>query len=193
MHQDVLEKELSRDELIALKNRRTGVTVFQISWIMVFVCLTLVNLQMRGNSPSWPPPGVQGLEPIVPTVATLGLLASALMARNGLKAVSAEQRESFLSQWRLALALGAGFVVIMAYQWVTVQFSGQFSTIFRVMVAYHAVHALVVGYIMWRVYQTGLAGGYTALRHWAVEAAARLWYFVVVAWVLFYVVLYIIQ
>ena len=81
----------------------------------------------------------------------------------------------------------------MGYEWVTVQFSGQFSTIFRLMVAYHAVHALVIGYIMWRVYQTGLAGGYTVLRHWAVEAAARLWYFVVVAWLLFYVVLYILQ
>jgi heme/copper-type cytochrome/quinol oxidase subunit 3 len=192
MHQDVLEKELSRAELLALKNRRTGVTVFQISWIMVFVCLIVVNLQIRSNYPSWPPPGVQGLEPILPTVATLGLLVSALLARSGLKTIAAGQREDFLSQWRLALALGAGFVLIMAYQWISVQFSGQYSTIFRVMVAYHAVHALVVGYIMWRVYKTGQAGGYTALRHWAVEAATRLWYFVIVAWVMFYVVLYII-
>jgi heme/copper-type cytochrome/quinol oxidase subunit 3 len=193
MHQDVLEKQLSRDELLALKNKRTGVTVFQISWIMVFVCLILVNLQIRSNAPSWPPPGVQGLEPILPTVATIGLLASALLARSALKAIGAEQHESFLEQWRLALALGAGFVLIMAYQWVSVQFSGQYSTIFRVMVAYHAVHALVIGYIMWRAYKTGQMGGYTVLRHWPVEAATRLWYFVVVAWVLFYIVLYIIQ
>lgn len=193
MHQDVLEKELSRDELLALKNKRTAVTVFQISWIMVFVCLIVVNLQIRNNYASWPPPGVQGLEPIFPTVATAGLIISALLARRGMKALEAGQRESFLTQWRLALALGAGFVLIMAYQWVSVQFSGQFSTIFRVMVAYHALHALVVGYIMWRVYKTGLAGGYTVLRHWAVEASVKLWYFVVVAWVLFYSVLYIVQ
>lgn len=193
MSQDVMEKELSRDELIALKNRRTGVTVFQISWIMVFVCLSVVNLQIRSNYPSWPPPGVEGLEPILPTVATLGLLASAWMAHKGLKAIRAGERAPFLTQWRLALALGAGFILIMAYEWVSVQFSGQYSTVFRVMVAYHAVHALAVGYIMWRVYQTGLAGGYTALRHWAVEAAAKLWYFVVVAWVLFYTVLYILR
>src|SRR5690606_34145183 len=156
MSQDVMEKELSRDELIALKNRRTGVTVFQISWIMVFVCLSVVNLQIRSNYPSWPPPGVEGLEPILPTVATVGLLASAWMAHKGLNAIRAGERAPFLTQWRLALALGAGFILIMAYEWVSVQFSGQYSTVFRVMVAYHAVHALAVGYIMWRVYQTGL-------------------------------------
>ena len=32
-------------------------------------------------------------------------------------------------------------------------FSGQYSTVFRVMTAYHAVHALVIGYIMIRVYR----------------------------------------
>jgi heme/copper-type cytochrome/quinol oxidase subunit 3 len=192
MRQEVLEKELSRDELLALKNRRTGVTVFQISWIMVFVCLIVVNLQIRSNYPSWPPPGIQGLEPILPTLATIGLLASTLLAHHALKFIGAGQREGFLTQWRLTLALGVGFVLIMAYEWLNVQFSGQFSTIFRVMVAYHAIHALVIGYIMWRVYKTAQANGYSVLRHWPVEAAARLWYFVVVAWVMFYVVLYII-
>lgn len=191
MNQDVLEKQLTRDEAIALKNNRTGVTVFQISWIMVFVCLILVNLQIRSNHASWPPAGTEGLEPILPTVATIGLVVSALLVRSGLKAISVGQRETFLSRWRLALAFAVGFVLVMAFEWMTVQFSGQFSTIFRVMVAYHAVHALVIGYIMWRVYQTGRANGYTVLRHWPVEAAAKLWYFVVVAWGMFYAVLYI--
>lgn len=191
LNQNMYERELTRDELMALRNRRTAVTVFQISWIMVFVCLIVVNLQIRSNSPSWPPPGVQGLEPILPTVATLGLLMSALLARNGLKAIGVGRQSAFASNWRAALVLGGAFVAIMAYEWTTVQFSGQFSSIFRVMVAYHAVHAVVIGYVMWRVYRTAQAGGYTVQRHWPVEGAAKLWYFVVVAWVMFYVVLYI--
>jgi nitric oxide reductase NorE protein len=191
MNQNTLERELTRDEELALKNRRTGVTVFQISWIMVFVCLIVVNLQIRSSNPSWPPPGVQGLEPVLPTLATLGLLVSAGLAHGGLKAIGEGRQSAFASQWRLALALGAGFVAVMAFEWTTVQFSGQYSTIFRVMVAYHAVHAIVIGYIMWRVYRTAQAGGYTMLRHWPVEGAAKLWYFVVVAWILFYIVLYI--
>jgi hypothetical protein len=31
---------------------------------------------------------------------------------------------------------------------------------------------------------------YGALNFWAVEAGAKLWYFVLVAWMLFYVVIY---
>jgi len=59
--------------------------------------------------------------------------------------------------WRVALALGVIFVGIMAFEWLTVPFSGQYSTLFRVMVAYHAIHALVIGYIMIRVYRNAAA------------------------------------
>ena len=60
MQHDLLEqRELSREELQNLRNLRTGVTIFQLSWIMVFVCLIIVNLQLRGNFVSWPPPGMR--------------------------------------------------------------------------------------------------------------------------------------
>lgn len=191
MQRDLLERrELSRQELQDLRNKRTGVTVFQISWILVFVCLIMVNLQVRANFASWPPPGVPALEVLLPTLATVGLLASILLARGGLRAIRREDRSAFRIRWQIALGLGVVFVGIMAFEWVTVPPSGQYSTLFRVMVAYHAVHALVIGYIMYRVYKN--AAAYDALHNWAVEAAAKLWYFVVIAWIMFYLVLYVI-
>jgi heme/copper-type cytochrome/quinol oxidase subunit 3 len=191
MQRDLLEqRDLSRDELIALRNKRTGVTIFQISWIMVFVCLILVNLQMRGNFASWPPPGVAPLDPVLPTLATIGLLISTILTRAGLKAIQNDDQVGLRSRWEIAIGLGAAFIGVMAFVWLAIPFSGQFSTVFRVMVAYHAVHALVIGYIMFRVYMN--AAAYDALHHWAVEAAAKLWYFVTVAWILFYIVLYIV-
>ncbi len=191
MQQHLLEeRELSRDELLALRNKRTGVTVFQISWIMVFVCLIVVNLQMRGDYPSWPPPGVGALNAVLPTLATIGLIVSVFLARNGLKAIQAEKRDSFRRLWQLTLGLGGLFIVVMGFEWLSVPYSGQYSSIFRVMVAYHAIHALVIGYIMIRVYQN--AEHYDRLHNWAVEASAKLWYFVTVAWILFYLTLYII-
>lgn len=192
MQQKALEQGLSRDELMALKNKRTGVTVFQISWILVFVCLIVVNLQLRSNFPSWPPADVDELSMTLPTIATVGLLVSVFFARRGLQAMRADQLPSFLQSWGVALLLGAGFILIMAYEWVTVQISGQYSSVFRVMTAFHAFHALVIGWIMFVVYKNARAGLYDATRHWAVEAAAKMWYFVVVAWIMFYTVLYII-
>lgn len=192
-NRDLLEEQnLTRDELLALRNKRTGVTIFQISWIMVFVCLIVVNLQIRGNFATWPPAGVEQLSLLMPTVATLALLASSVTTYLGLRAIRNEDRVGMLNNWRIALILGVAFIAIMAYEWLAVPFSEQYSTVFRVMTAFHAVHALVIGYIMVQVYRTALAGGYDALHHWAVEASAKLWYFVTVAWIMFYVVLYII-
>ena len=162
------QRELSREELMALRNKRTGVTVFQISWIMVFICLIVVNLQLRGNFASWPPPGVESLDKVLPTLATIGLLASMFLARMGLKSIQHERLSVFKTQWGSAIALGVAFLVIMAFQWVSVPFSGQYSTVFRVMIAYHAIHAVVIGYIMIYVYRN--AASYDAVHNWAVEA-----------------------
>jgi len=86
----------------------------------------------------------------------------------------------------------------MLVQWITVDTGGlgaQYGTIFRVMVAYHALHAVVIGWIMWGVVKKAARGAYAdgnPLKTWIIEAAARLWYFVIAAWVLFYIVLYLI-
>lgn len=191
-NQRVAEQSLTRAERQALANKRTAVTVFQVSWIMVFVCLIVVNLQIRSSYPTWPPPGVEALDRILPTVATIGLLASAVLAGRGLNALRTEDRSTFLASWGMAVVLGAAFIAVMAFEWLTVKISGQYSDVFRVMTAYHALHALVIGYMMLTALNKARAGAYTSVDNWDVEGAAKLWYFVVVAWILFYVVLYVI-
>jgi heme/copper-type cytochrome/quinol oxidase subunit 3 len=190
MQQDLLEKPLSRREALALKNRRTGMAIFQISWIMVFVCLIMVNLQIRSNFTAWPPEGVTRLGLGLPTIATILLVTSGVFVRSSLKAVEAGQ--SFNTPWRIALALGVGFILIMAWEWlnapVTQDATQQYGVVFRVMTAFHAVHALVIGLYMYRVDR--FSAFYNARNFWAVEAGAKLWYFVVAAWMMFYVVLY---
>lgn len=192
MAAETMDQGLSRDELLALKNRRTGVLMFQISWIMVFLCLIVANLQLRGNFASWPPVGVAALDRILPTIATVALLASAFAARAALRAIASDARQPFFRNWQIAIALGAVFLAIMVYEGIISGSTGQYSAIFRVMVAYHAIHAVVIGYLMIRAWNTARLGGYDSVRYWGVEAAAKLWYFVVIAWVLFYVVLYVI-
>jgi heme/copper-type cytochrome/quinol oxidase subunit 3 len=85
MQQNLTEHYLTREELIALKNKRLGMTIFQISWIMAFICLVIVNLQLRGSYTSWPPPGVEKLGIVLPTLATAGLGVSVFLARRGLQ------------------------------------------------------------------------------------------------------------
>lgn len=190
MNPTMADAQLSRQELQALKNRRAGLFIFQASWIMAFICLIIVNLWMRGRFATWPPPGVEQLEPILPTALTALLIVSSFSARRGVRAIKADDRAGFVRSWRVTLLLAAVFVAGMAFEWVNVPFSGQYSNVFRLMVGFHAVHAIAIAVYMWRVYRQ--ADQYGALNFWPVEGGASLWYFVTVAWMLFYAVLYLI-
>jgi heme/copper-type cytochrome/quinol oxidase subunit 3 len=192
MAQKAAEQELSRDELIALRNKRTGMTVFQLSWIMVFVCLFLVNLQIRANTGQWPPEGVARLDQVLPTVMSVLLLASGVTARAALNSLEANKKKRFFSEWRATWVLGAVFTVAMIVALLMIQDGGQYGTIARVMIAYHAIHAAVIALYMWQVEGRVRAGIVNARDSWSVEAGVKLWNFVIVAWVLFYVALYVI-
>src|SRR6266496_5915661 len=112
MTQHALEQKLSRQEQQQLRNRRTGLAVFQISWIMAFICLIIVNFWIRGNSDTWPPVGVQ-IEKIIPTLTTIALIASSYFIRRGTRALKADDVGAFSNNWRYGLILGGVFAVVM--------------------------------------------------------------------------------
>lgn len=191
MTQQALEQKLTRQEQQQLRNRRTGLTIFQISWIMTFVCLIVVNFWMRSINTAWPPEGVQ-VEKLIPTLMTLTLIASSFFIRRGTRALKSDDLAAFTLNWRNGLLLGGVFAIVMAIEFVTAPGSGQFLSVYRLMIGFHHIHALVIGYYMIRVYQNAKRGAYTSTNFWPVEGGTTLWDFVTVAWVLFYVVLYII-
>jgi len=191
MTQQALEQKLTRQEQQQLRNRRTGLMIFQISWIMTFVCLIVVNFWMRSINSAWPPDGVQ-VEKLIPTLMTLTLIASSFFIRRGARALKLDDLAAFMLNWRNGLLLGGVFAIVMAIEFVAAPGSGQFLSIYRLMIGFHHIHALVIGYYMIRVYQNAKRGAYTSTNFWPVEGGTSLWDFVTVAWVLFYVVLYII-
>lgn len=193
MMQQGIEQTLSRRELQKLRNNRNAITIFQCTWILVFVCLVVVDLQLRGGYTSWPPDGVQKLGIGLPALVTLGLIASSVLAHRAYGTIKAGgSTAAFLGLWRAVIALGMIFIAVMAQQWLAVPISGQYSALFRVMTAYHGLHALAIGLFLWRIYTFTRAGVYGAHNFWPIEAGVKLWDFVTVAWVLFFIVLYVI-
>lgn len=192
------QKQKIRDRRAAeirLKNNRLGMNIFQISWIMAFVALVLVNWQLRFSYAQWPPAGVAPFDQLLPSVGTLALLFSSVLVHRGLKTLRASHIAAFLGAWRTAIGLGLIFMAIIVYEFVGVSdaaLATQYGVTFRLMTGFHFVHALVILGIMIRVYLKGVSGRYGADEHgsWAVEGTAKLWYFVTFAWMLFYVVLY---
>lgn len=186
-----LERPLSRQEQLALKNKRTGMTVFQISWILVFVCLVVVYVQTRANYLVWPPEGVQPASAAAGLAATAALFASAWLTWRGLKAARAGNLSAFAQQWTVALALGATFVVIAGAQWSVMAGSHQYDMLFRLLVGYHLIHAVVIGGYMLSVLISARGAQPAQYDLWPAEAGAKLWYFVVIAWILFFIPLYL--
>ena len=184
-----------RDAELRLKNNRLGMNIFQASWIMAFVAMVVVNWQLRFNYAQWPPDGVAPFDGLPPSVATVALLLSAFLTRQSLRCLRDGNLPVFLRGWRLAAGLGAAFLAIIAYEFLSVgeaALATQYGITFRLMTGFHLAHALVILAVMLRVYhlakQGRCSGG--AEDSWPAEGAAKLWYFVTVAWLLFYVVLY---
>ncbi|TVR24435.1 MAG: hypothetical protein EA396_01305 [Anaerolineaceae bacterium] len=188
-NQSLLEQQLGRDAELNLKNKRTGMFVFQVSWIMAFVCIVIVNWQLRFSA-NWRPAGTPEASPLIGIFATLALVISAVLVWRAVNAIRADDDRAFILQWGGALALGALFALVMVYEWLTVETGTQYALVFRLMTGFHVVHALAIGLYMALVFRNGARGAYHADHYWAVEAGAKLWYFVLVAWLMFYVVIY---
>jgi heme/copper-type cytochrome/quinol oxidase subunit 3 len=193
-------RQAERAAAIRLKNNKLGITIFQFTWILAFVCLIVVYWQM-GHTPGWHPTPEQKPGLLLPTAATIALLASTWQARSAVATIKSEgkpkndQVQLFQKQWLMAIGLGAVFFVIMVQQLFALPADSdvtRYVQIFRVMIGYHAVHAIIIGLMMVQVYRFSLLGNYHAGNNWSVEAAARLWYFVTAAWLMFFVVLYLI-
>ena len=192
------EKQKISDQRAAalrLKNNRLGMNIFQLSWIMAFVALIVVNWQLRFNYSQWPPAGVPPFDLYLPSAATLALLCSSVMVAQALKALRSGFAAAFLVKWRLAIGLGLLFMAIIVYEFLNVSdaaMATQYGDTFRLMTGFHFVHALAILAILCRVYQGARLGKYAGAEQdsWAVEGAAKLWHFVSFAWMLFYAVLY---
>lgn len=185
-------KREAREAEQRLSNNRLAVTIFQVSWIMVFISLVVVNWQL-GFAPGWRPSDLQMPDLLLPTVATIALLASTGLAWHARRLVAAGQVSAFLNEWRIAIALGVVFLLIMLQQFFALPQGGegtQYVFMYRLMIGYHALHTLAIGALMVQVYRYGKRGNYGAEHSWPVEGSAKLWYFVTVAWIIFYVVLY---
>lgn len=183
------QRKEERDAEIAIRNKRLGLFIFQISWIMAFASLVIVNFWFRAR-PEWNP-----MPPnwIVPTAATLGLVISSVLAHRAMKAIAIGERDRFFSQWMQAIGLAVVFFLVMVYQFFAVpNDGGLFVMTWRLMIGYHAVHALVVLLMMVRIHRFARYGLYQAGDTWPVESTTKLWHFVTVAWILFYLVLYLI-
>jgi len=181
-----------REKDLRIRNNRLGITVFQISWTMAFIAL-IVSYWQLGFNPEMRPTPEQAPHPFFPAIATIALFASVWLTHRALKIVKnteVGEAPQFRFIWLLAIGLGILFLLVMMQQFFVMP-TVEFGMIYRLMIGFHALHAFVIGIMMFQVWRYGADGRYNVENYWSVEGAMRLWDFVAGAWILFYAVLYL--
>src|SRR5690349_1019529 len=87
------EEQMQRD--LDLKNKRFALQLWRLCNGGVFVFFIFANYLMRQQT-TWPPPGVDRLNAVIPTIISLGLLVSGWTAFQAQQAIRRNDREGLL-------------------------------------------------------------------------------------------------
>ena len=185
---------------------RLGLWLFLISDGFVFAGLMIMRVNLLGLSRP-------ELNQMLGLVVTAVLLISSFFMNRGETMLHNGDREGFLSNTLITMALGTGFLLgVVIIEWHTIPLiaepilhlfgepegaeplkptSGVAGAAFFMMTGMHAFHVLtglVVLAIVWFNARRGLYD----VKNYPVEAAAVYWHFVDVVWIFFYPALYLI-
>ena len=191
----------SPQEVVRLAQEDTdyvGLVVFLGSWTVMFAALFFGYALYRvGAHGAWPPPEF-GMVPLwLPLMNTGVIVASSVALERARRRLPGGDLIGYRRLLAQCGAFAALFVGLQVWLWtdlwtagVTLQ-GGQYGTYMYVMTAFHALHVLVgLGFLGWLGWQSRSA------RAVACAGRARLvaiyWHFVGVAWLLLFVLLFVV-
>ena len=186
--------------------------MFFVAWFWIFFEMALFH-HVRTASPidevraawaSWPPKGVETLDPWhFPLINTLTLLLSGTTVTWAHHALQVGDRKSARNGLILTILLGLLFTSIQAYEYSEIfgdhmffspdaASSGLYGSSFIMATGFHGFH-VIIGTIFLTVCLIRLLnGGFTPQKHFGFEAAAWYWHFVDVVWLFLFAFLYVI-
>jgi cytochrome c oxidase subunit 3 len=173
-------------------------TIFLVTWIMLFASLFLAYAVVRVQSAVWPPASEPHLPLALPGLATLVLLGSGLVLRLGLAAARASDARALARAALITAGLGVVFLCLQAFGWRQLYDAGLrpgssvYGSVFFAFTIFHALH-VACGLLLLAV---------LAVRAWRQPAqagepltfarlTAAFWDFVTVVWILMYVTVYV--
>jgi heme/copper-type cytochrome/quinol oxidase subunit 3 len=183
-----------------LANRRTGAVKAALLLVLgaetiFFSTLIVSYLVMRGEQAARPFP-IQGLgDLLLPSLNTLVLLVSALLAGLAERAIRGGRRDALQSGLRWALGLGLLFV---AGQVIEFTRSGMhpadaaFGGIYFALVSFHALHVLAGVFVLLLNLIRASLGDFSPRRYMAVQMGSWFWYYVTGVWLVLFTVLYLV-
>ncbi|UOF89830.1 hypothetical protein LSG31_18440 [Fodinisporobacter ferrooxydans] len=176
---------LSKRELRAL---RGGFTLFIISMIIPFLVLINVRYIMADSYVSPEANQMIGLS------AAIVMLISAGIARAGFVAARKDNQANVQLSLAYAMATGIIGLVLVFVQLVdgSVNPVSHFGEVFLIILGTVAFYLICGILTLFSAYRRVRMHGVGGLNYWGVESAAHFWMFVSLAWIVMYVVMYLI-
>lgn len=177
-----------------LQGSLLGMILFVSSEVMFFGGLFATWFALREAHHPWPPHGTE-LDPVLPALLTVVLVASSVVIHRAVEALQAGDPGRAAGLVLGGMALGIAFLGGQAYEYSTLGFSlsdGAFGTIFYALTGFHGLHVLI-GVVILAVAGVQLRRGKAhPARRGDLEAAALYWHFVDAVWLGVFVTIYLV-
>ncbi len=171
-----------------------GTLLFITIETVEFLALIATYFYLRSSTTDWPPGDMALPALLIPSLATLLLVASVIPTYLGDHAIKQNDRRGLIVNLLVTIALDAAFLVLLSYHMQSLSFSwneNAYGSIYWVLILTHLIFAAVM--ILENLYILVLArrGFYNAERHWGVEVDGLSSYFLIAVWVAIYLTVFI--
>jgi cytochrome c oxidase subunit 3 len=160
---------------------------------MFFGSLISAYVFLRAQSINWLPTGAINLDPLLPALNTVILLASSLAVHQA--STAARRGESLrLQRWLpVAAALGVAFLGLQALILLRSGFTplgSAFGSVFYTLIGFHALRIVIGLGLMTVAFVRSRRDQMTRTRHFAITAASAYWHFLDAVWIVLFALLY---
>jgi cytochrome c oxidase subunit I+III len=181
-----------------------GVIWLLVIEVVVLGCLIFSYFYLRVGAPSWPaddvslpawpPAGIPDPPLILPAIAGVMLLFSAIPMFWANHSVRRGDRTGLLTGLILATVMAAGSLAISTMHYLDRPFSwtdNAYASIVGTLSGHHFLHVLAIILIALPMIELARRGYYDERRYSGIQILGMYWYFVLAAWAAYYVTVYL--
>ena len=174
-----------------------GVIFFLCSEVALFGSLIFAYLYLRRSLGTWPPPGIERLEVVLPAVNTVVLITSGFFCHYAYTAIKRGRQRVFMILLLLTIVFGAAFLSGQAFEykslWLRTTINHDiFGATFFTLTGLHGAHVSLGVLALIGVFMLGLRGHWTRDHNFAVHGVTLYWHFVDAVWVVLFFIFYLV-
>jgi cytochrome c oxidase subunit 3 len=159
----------------------------------VFATLIASFFYIQSNHVVWPPSGTSPPGLLLPTIATLVLVASVIPIYFADKAIQKGNAEPLKTLPLVSVVLALGFLLIKAYEYSHIGFrwdTHSYGSLVWTMMGFHTAHVLAVILKTFVLIYLARRNYFNFERRIAVTVNGIYWYFVAIVWMPLYLTIY---